>query len=454
MTARSGLHLSTVRDAQTTPMLNLRAALKPFVDRWPQILAATIVPAFFVFLWFQAKPLEYTASAQVLINRTQLDLGEIADVIDDGFLGREQIFTELEVIRSQPVLSHVIEQLIAEDRMEPLATDEFPDEDRVTAGVLSLRLMLDVDLRVDSYIADVAVTAPDRVWATDVANLVAQSYLGFQRSKKIQLADDALVGINTELASLEEQISEAALALTQAQQEFASRNRFDTETTEAEIRRLSSELTELRSQIATAEAINERLSLALESDVSTSGLDTNLADVEAISNRIKGLSSELAAQTASAGASSAAAQQLERQIAGLERVLRNAITREIQSNEAVSETLRAREARVVILLAKAREDRFVAERADREIARFEQRANALATVYSNVLERKSEIAAQRDLTKADATLLAEASIPVLPSGPPVMANVLAGRHSWVDGRLQPDRDDRVLPATLQRYGRA
>jgi len=460
-------------DYDRNPSVDLRATFRPFTRRWKTIVLAVLVPLVLVFVYMSSKPSEFRASAQLIIDNAEVNLGDIAALTAGVEPVQEQIYTEIGVILSQPVLTAVVRDLMARDVLYPRGFE--PDEpdaaeadvedlrspavresDEIANNVIYLRQLLDVTRRADSFIADVGVTAPDRVWATYVANLVANTYLEFQRSAKVSIADDALLGINQEIASLEAEIATAGDQLTKASREYFDGDSETTQSASGNINRLSVELLQVRTELAKAEVTGDWLRQA--SDITK----PEAIDLEVVTERrgrLAGLQADLDESVQRSGRNSLESNSLRARVASAQTALNEVVDREIRRNQALQETLRTRGERFEQLLTDAGDALVNAQAADREVARYQQRAAALMDVYASVLTRRSEIAAQRELARPDARLLAEASIPTRASGPPVIAlsfvaGVLGGLFAcvWIALKELFRKDYRGLQDLETSYG--
>ncbi len=454
------------------PSIDLRAAFRPFTSRWPWILVAVLVPLVLVFFYMAGKPKEFRASAQVMIDNAELDLGDIASLTAGVQPVQEQIYTEIGVILSQPVMTSVAKELVELDILYPRTLEEDEEEeasdeidlrspavresDEIANNVIYLRNHVAVTRRTDSLIADVSVTAPDRVWATYVANLIANTYLDFQREAKVEIADNALLGINAEIESLEKEIADAGEQLTEASRRFFNRETQTSQSAAGSINQLTAELLLVRTELAKAEAIGDWLQQA--SDINAPET-TDIAVVTERRGRLAGLQADLDEAIANSGPNSVESNSLRARVKSAQLALNEVVNREIRSNQALKETLRNRGERFEILLADAGDALIGAQAADREVARYQQRAAALMEVYASVLTRRSEIAAQRELATPDARLLAEATIPTRASGPPVLAlsfvaGVLGGLFAcvWIAIKELFRKDYRSLQDLETSYG--
>ncbi len=455
------------------PSIDLRATFRPFTSRWLWIALAVLVPLVVVFFYMASKPKEFRASAQVMINNAELDLGDIASLTAGVQPLQEQIYTEIGVILSQPVMTTVVKELMELDILYPRLPEgeeeeeEVSDEidlrspavrasDELANNVIYLRQQVAVTRRTDSLIADVSVTAPDRVWATYVANLIANTYLDFQRQAKVEIADNALLGINAEIESLEREIATAGDQLTEASRRYFNRETQTSQSAAGSINQLTAELLLVRTELAKAEAIGDWLRQA--SDINAPEA-TDIAVVTERRGRLAGLQADLDEAITNSGPNSVESNSLRARVESAQAALNEVVNREIRSNQALKETLRTRGERFEILLADAGDALIGAQAADREVARYQQRAAALMEVYASVLTRRSEIAAQRELATPDARLLAEATIPTRSSGPPVLAlsfvvGVLGGIFAcvWIALKELFRKDYRGLQDLETSYG--
>jgi uncharacterized protein involved in exopolysaccharide biosynthesis len=113
--------------------------------------------------------------------------------------------TQHEVIKSQPVLDKVIEQLSLKTRLPGLA--EVREPHRVVQG------MLTVEPRKGTRLVMINAEHPDPALAAEVANATAHAYVKYNLGLKVTGAHDALSWLTEEAGRLRTKVEESSMAL-------------------------------------------------------------------------------------------------------------------------------------------------------------------------------------------------------------------------------------------------
>lgn len=427
--------------------VDLRAMLLPFLRLWWVIALAALIPAVLVYVYLSSKEPVYTAASQILLKPTQLNLGDIPDLVQALPVREDDIWSEVEILTSQPVLARVasalrgyrvamISEAAEQGALAPssptsgLSVASPPSDDpafeadmRFAQEVDDLRRAIEIKRRPDSYIVDVEVTAADRKWAVFVANRIADAYLARQVEAKVELADQALLGIREEVAFLRSRLSNSFDEVTLAQNQAAQGTVFTRSAADQRVSQISEELTALRSQIDRTEARAEGLRTIVDRPNAVETLPPDLIDgrIAALRDQVVRVSAEYAAASTQFGPNHPNIKALVRQIGVARSSLRQASLSQLEVLENEIETLRATETVLLDTIVEARNDLLTSEIAEMQVGQVEIETDALRQVYTQVLERQSEIETQRDLAAPDSTLLAYASVPLEPSGLPTLA---------------------------------
>ena len=105
------IHSRELPRAEFRP-INLRRVIQPFVGRWPALLAATLLPVIAIWTASGYLPPSYRATAQILLEQDQVQLGKIADVMKAPVLpDSATISNEIAIIFSTPVLQGAARRL-------------------------------------------------------------------------------------------------------------------------------------------------------------------------------------------------------------------------------------------------------------------------------------------------------------------------------------------------------
>ena len=226
------LHEPEVRGGER--QFDLHGSLSFIWRHWKFVLATTMIVflvGIVLLLW--AIPL-YTATSEVLLDRQHQKAPGGGDVIlDDLTLDAAALESQISILRSTVLLRRVVEKehlftpvltpAAAADGAPPppaaetLGADGVPREEM--SAIASLRNSLKVTRQPLGYVLAIAVTAPDRVRAAQLANAVADAYLVDKLDTRFDAAKRASGWLSDRLGTLRTQVrdSEEAVAAFRAQ---------------------------------------------------------------------------------------------------------------------------------------------------------------------------------------------------------------------------------------------
>ena len=282
------IHSRDLPRAEFRP-INLRRVIQPFLGRWPALLAATLLPVLAIWTGSGYLPPSYRATAQILLEQDQVQLGKIADVMKAPVLpDSATISNEIAIIFSTPVLQGAARRLGMLDadgrparsvdlvgprlpwprvqdflqsvgllRAGPSAaplnpqTKRLQDAARVTDA---LRAGLKVTRNLNALVIDIEVAATDPMSAAAIANAIVEEYLARQGRVKRQVADQALAWMNGEIEDLRRRIGDLNRRAQEERRALLGETGADPATTENQLKAVGSALAVARTDRADAEA--------------------------------------------------------------------------------------------------------------------------------------------------------------------------------------------------------
>lgn len=169
--------------------------------KWVAVLGFVVV-MFSVAFYVIRKPTVpmYEATSKIV-----LASGRLQDIVPRApQLQSLDLETQIEIIKTTPVLSKVIQQLGLSNAEE--GTSEFK------AAVNGLRNSLDIKFVGDTLIATITTTSSDPFLARDIANAVAQAYIDYDRESRLQTGRDAVAWLTEEIADINTRLRNAEKA--------------------------------------------------------------------------------------------------------------------------------------------------------------------------------------------------------------------------------------------------
>ena len=432
--------------------ISLRRLVGPFLGRWPALLAATLLPALVVAVGSGWLPLTWQATAQVLLEQDEVQLGKIADVMKAPVLpDSATVSNEIAILLSTPVLEGAARRLgllgpdgrpvgpaarapagagsgaiagalravgLAPRRAGPMPLGADAERAQGAARVVaSIRASLAVTRSLNALVIEVVAASQDPVTAAALANAVVDEYLARQGGQKRAVADRTLAWMNGEVVDLRRRIG----ALNQrAQGERRARlgaAAADPATTENQLRAVGGALALARTERADAEVRLGELRAALDRLGSrAAGRLIDTPEIVAARRQLSEIDQRLAAERASRTGRPIVA-ELEAQSAALRGFIARLVE---QETDRLDLDLRVKAERVEALQRESRalqQDALSLEETEVAIADIEREAAAHQELYVVLLTRLNEIAAQKEAFQPDARILNAAVPPEAPSAP-------------------------------------
>ncbi|MGE5145538.1 MAG: GumC family protein [Candidatus Eiseniibacteriota bacterium] len=290
-------------------------------------------------------------------------------------------------------------------------------EDRVVNTVLS---KVDVEPIARSYMLSIQADSYDPITAAKLANGFADAYVEQQRSHKWQATHDAEVYLKTRIATLQKQVEKSDQAVEDYRRRTGLLKGATAGVTEQQLTELNTQL--ILAQAAKAEAdskLSEALSLAKRANASETIpavlqsrtiQEMKQQQIE-VQRKIAELSSTYGEMHPKMQNARAEEKEIQVKIALEVKRIIAGLRNEAKSADARYETLRDNFARLKTEAGNANEKSIELQALDRE-------ATANRAMLEAMLARYKETVAQQDLVRADAQIIAPASVPDSPSFPP------------------------------------
>ena len=170
--------------------------------KWVALFAFVAVIAAVAFYLIYSPPVPmYEATSKIVIAP-----GALQEIVPGApRLQNLDLVTQIEIIKTSPVLGKVIQQLGLSNAEEgTLAFKEAVDD---------LRDSLTIKFVGETLIATITATDPDPRLARDTANAVAQAYIDYDRTSRLQSGREAVAWLTEEIADISTKLKNAEKVL-------------------------------------------------------------------------------------------------------------------------------------------------------------------------------------------------------------------------------------------------
>lgn len=362
-------------------------------------------------------PKEYTASATLIIDSKSKDplTGQmIPTQLLPGYVA-----TQIDVIKSRPVVNKVIEQ-------NKILNAAGVRDDFVKSGgegnindwlAALLQTKLEAEPSRDSNVITISYAATTPQFAAIMANSFARAYIQTNLDLRVEPAKQTAIWYDQQIAQLRDKLSEAQQKLTAYQREkglMDSEERLDVE---------SRRLTELAGQLVAAQSAGYD---------SRSRVSKSESLPEVINNPVvQNLKAQLAAREANlaelgkkVGAQHPDYMRLQAEVDTIRAKLRDEIELAKSGVAATASASNQREAGLRSAY-EAQRSRLLAMKDQREeLSRLVRDAENAQRIYDAALQRYVQIRMESQSTLTDIAILNAATVPSKPSGPNVVLNSL------------------------------
>lgn len=433
--------------------IDLRRLFSSLASRWPSILfwALAISALAFALAWL-ATP-KYRAETRLLIEtresvftRPEANNNQVSDPI----LDEEGVTSQVEIIGSTDILKQVAlkldlakltefdeaAELSAVDRLlitTGLMTDpsELPAEERV---LKRFREKLSVYRVEKSRVIVIEFSSENPKLAAEIPNAIADAYLAVSRAAKLDSNTDATAWLQPEIADLSKRVKEAEAKVA----DFRSKSDLlmgqgESILATQQLSELSTELSRVRANRATAEATADGVRAAIRNGASIDSLPKVLESplVQRLREREVQLKADIADLSTTLLDNHPRIRALRSQLADLESQINNEVRNVLNSLSTEAETARARETQLVADLNRLKAESARAGEEEVELRALEREAAAQRELLESYLTRYREASSRgdRNYLPADARIFSRATVPseaYFPKLLPIVGAAFAG----------------------------
>lgn len=439
-------------------VLTLERAMSAVRKRLRLVLAVPAVLAVLTAALVFMLPNRYDADALVQINPRQKVISDLDTVVSDLKGDNPTVESEVEIIRSRPVILSVIDALDlrndpefqrkpratqfleaigfpqsaeprAAERQVPIARDQIaeilnpqqpgssmPERDEV-AVAFAERLKV-VRVRT-TLLIDIRFSARDPVKAAKIANTIAETYLRQQIEVKRRANAAATEILETKIDEMRGKVAAAERAVEQWK---ARNNIFDSEgqiLSEKQLARLMEQSVNARNLTAEARARYEQVQkLARAGDSGTAIADVlKSPTVQALKDQLASTRRKGAEMSTRYGPKHPELVKIKAEMAEAQAQLSAEIERLVINLKNEYEVADARERQLAQNLAQMKEQQADTKDAGVELKELEREATSSKQLFEALLTRYKQTSGTQDFQLPDATIVEKADVPLHPASP-------------------------------------
>ena len=400
----------------------------------------------------------YTAKAQLMFNNRQtqvVDVGAVLSGLPEGPWAMEMVIaSEMEIIRSDPFLGRVVDQLnlirnpqfnpdlrrqpekgVLDQAKERIAglwpktsdaeseSGESSPEERAAQTRKMITGMIADGLKLqpvkNSYNVNLSYTFTDPKSAAKVVNAIADAYLTDQLEAKFEVTRRANEWLAERLASLRKEVHAAELAVQKVKEQSNLVRAEGRTLLEQQIAELNAQLVIARVNRSQAEARLQWAEENLEQDIAIESLMDNIStpqiqQMRAEESQLRRKQVELSSRY---GPRHPEMIKITTELNDLQGKIREETQRLVDSLINEVEISKAKERALKVSLEEMRNQTGNTLRAEVELAELERQAEVARTLYENFLSRFRETTEQAELHRPDARIIGYADAPKYPSHP-------------------------------------
>jgi uncharacterized protein involved in exopolysaccharide biosynthesis len=363
----------------------------------------------------------YRATTKVLISPEAPRVVNIQEITPSGGDSVEFFQTQVQVIRSRPVIQRVIDAMGLLGRTPSLAQARDP--------VAAFLKNVSVDLVRNTRLIEMQVDDPDPKLAAEIANTLARTYVHQNLELKLNAARDALSWLTTQVQDLKNKVNESELALqryreqaglvqVEEKQGLAARKlaEFNSAYIEAKARRLEMEarLTELRRASWQPEALES--SPVVINNPLIQKLKGQLVELEVQKSKLLKTFREKHPEVV----------KIQSQIDEISQKIREEVSRLALSVESEYNALRARENAMLQAVNQYRDEAQSLAKKEIQYGILKREADSNQQLYDVLLKRLKETGLSQGLDTNNVRIVEPAITPTVPVKPRKMLNLLVG----------------------------
>lgn len=363
----------------------------------------------------------YSAATRALIEREGPRVVDIQQVSPSGGESLEFFQTQIQIIRSRPVVQKVIESLGLMERRPDLASSKDPAE-------VFLRSVSVEPVR-NTRLVEIRVEDTDPKLAAEIANAIASGYVRQVLELKLGAARDALTWLTTQVSDLKSKVNDSELnlqryreqaGLTSAEekQNLAAKKlgEFNSAFIDAKSKRLELEtrLNELRKGAQSQEAL-ESSPLVINNPL-IQRLKGQLVELEVQRSKLLKTYRDKHPEVL----------KIQSQVDEITQKIREETTRLVQSMESEYSALKARESAMVTAVNQYRDEVQGLAKKEIQFGILKREADSNQQLYDLLLKRLKETGLSQGLDTNNVRIVEPAIVPVRPIRPRPALNLALG----------------------------
>ena len=437
----------------SAPSIDLRQLIAKFRQRLPLIVAVGLLVLSAVIIFtFQQTP-RYTATSEVVFDTQKTNVVDIRAVMEGVSSDSSALDTEVQILKSRALADRVatsenldndpefnpalsspsaLSRLLSFGRAtapmavtarDPAAQARLHQNvvDNALAGLTVKRVGL-------TYVVQLSYTSTNPAKAARLANAYAKGYLLQQLDAKFDATRQANDWLNTKVADLRNQVTEAENAVQQYKVANNLMSAQGTTLTEQEISTLDSQLATAKEQQAEQEA---RLQTAKSQMArGSTGEDVGEAMTSPVVQQLRAqrtiLTQKIADLQGRYGDRHPELLKANRELADIDAQIKSEIQRIISSLEAQTQVARQRTSSIAGSVAHSKGSLAGNDRASVKLDELQRNADAAKALYESFLTRFKETSAQQGLEQNDARIVSLAKTPSKASYPKKGTNFAVG----------------------------
>ncbi|ESX84139.1 exopolysaccharide transport family protein [Mesorhizobium sp. LSHC412B00] len=419
--------------------VDLRQLFASLARNWLRILVITILVTglAFAFAWL-ATP-HYKATTQLKIQLSESAYTRPAGTNEDDkpVLDAEGVATEVQVISSSDILNKVAGNLHLGDKpefndalgMSPVARllviaglksdpAEIPLEERV---LTKMRDKLNVYGVEKTRAIAVEFSSEDRQLAADIPNAIAKAYMAYQADAKTTSNAAATAFLEPEIEELQKQVRDAeakVAAFRSAQSDLLMGGNNSVLATQ-QLSELSTELSRVRANRASAEATAERVRQALQNGGSLDAVPEVLSSdlIQRLRERQIELRTNIADLSTTLLDNHPRLRAMRSQLADLDGQIRNEAQKIMRGLLTQAQTAQARENQLISDVNKLKAASSRAGEEQVQLDALQREANVRRQQLESYMASFREVSSRKNYLPVDASVFSEARVPSEPYFP-------------------------------------
>lgn len=419
--------------------VDLRQLFASLARNWLRIVVITLLVTglAFAFAWL-ATP-HYKATTQLKIQLSESAYTRPAGTNEDDkpVLDAEGVATEVQVISSSDILNKVAGNLHLGDKpefndalgMSPVARllviaglksdpAEIPLEERV---LTKMRDKLNVYGVEKTRAIAVEFSSEDRQLAADIPNAIAKAYMAYQADAKTTSNAAATAFLGPEIEELQKQVRDAeakVAAFRSAQSDLLMGGNNSVLATQ-QLSELSTELSRVRANRASAEATAERVRQALQNGGSLDAVPEVLSSdlIQRLRERQIELRTNIADLSTTLLDNHPRLRAMRSQLADLDGQIRNEAQKIMRGLLTQAQTAQARENQLISDVNKLKAASSRAGEEQVQLDALQREANVRRQQLESYMASFREVSSRKNYLPVDASVFSEARVPSEPYFP-------------------------------------